>query len=36
MESEAEHLKVAVRVRPILPIDNASSSIVSVLKVGSR
>ena len=33
MESEAEHLKVAVRVRPILEIDRASSSIVSVMEV---
>ena len=33
MESDQEHLKVAIRVRPILPIDGPSSSIVSVTDV---
>jgi hypothetical protein len=33
MENDQEHLKVAIRVRPILPIDGASTSIISITEV---
>lgn len=35
MENESEHLKVAVRVRPLLEIDKTTDSIISITSVNT-